>query len=109
MALGGETSQTLDRGVQVLQQLAAAGPPGMTVSQLAQALEVGRPVIYRLVATLAQHDLVRRFADGQLRLGTGLMALAAGAQSTLRQVAQPILRELAECRRGDRASHYRRW
>lgn len=95
MTLGGETSQTLERGVRVMQQLAAAGPAGMSVSQLAYALEVGRPVIYRLVATLAQHDLVRRFADGQIRLSTGLVALAAGAQSTVRHVAQPILRELA--------------
>ena len=67
----------------------------MTVSQLAKALDVGRPVVYRLVATLAQHDLVRRFADGQVRLSVGLLALAAGAQSTVRQVAQPILRDLA--------------
>lgn len=95
MTLGGETSQTLDRGVRVLQHLATAGTAGMTVSQLAQALDVGRPVVYRLVATLAQHDLVRRFADGQIRLSVGLLALAGGAQSTVRQVAQPILRDLA--------------
>src|SRR5262245_8618359 len=95
MTLGGETSQTLERGVRVLHQLAAAGPAGMSVSQLAQALDVGRPVVYRLVATLAQHDLVRRFADGQIRLSVGLLGLAAGAQSTVRHVAQPILRDLA--------------
>jgi len=95
MTLGGETSQTLDRGVRVLQQLASAGPAGMSVSQLAKALDVGRPVIYRLVATLAQHDLVRRFEDGQVRLSVGLLPLAAGAQSTVRRVAQPILRDLA--------------
>lgn len=95
MTLGGETSQTLDRGIRVLEVLANAGPSGMSVSQLAKALDVGRPVVYRLVATLAQHDLVRRFADGQVRLSVGLLALAAGAQSTVRTVAQPILRDLA--------------
>src|SRR5262245_60201054 len=95
MTLGGETSQTLERGVRVLHQLAAAGPAGMSVSQLAQALDVGRPVVYRLVATLAQHDLVRRFADGQIRLSVGLLGLATAAQSTVRHVAQPILRDLA--------------
>jgi AcrR family transcriptional regulator len=95
VTLGGETSQTLDRGVKVLQHLASAGPTGMSVSQLAQALDVGRPVVYRLVATLAEHDLVRRFADGQIRLSVGLLTLATGAQSTVRQVAQPILRDLA--------------
>jgi DNA-binding IclR family transcriptional regulator len=67
----------------------------MSVSQLAQSLEVGRPVVYRLVATLAQHDLVRRFSDGRIRLSVGLLGLAAAAQSTVRHVAQPILRDLA--------------
>jgi len=95
-ALGGETSQTLDRGIRLLQTLAAVGPDGMTVSQLAAALGVGRPVVYRLVATLSQHDLVRRFSDSRIRLGTGLVPLADAAQATVRRVAQPALRALAD-------------
>jgi len=94
--LGGETSQTLDRGVRLLQVLAAAGPDGMTVSRLAAVLGVGRPVVYRLVATLTQHDLVRRFSDGRVRLGTGLLPLADAAQATVRRTAQPALRSLAD-------------
>lgn len=95
-ALGGETSQTLDRGIRLLQTLAAVGSDGMTVSQLAGALGVGRPVVYRLVASLTKHDLVRRFADGRIRLSTGLVPLADAAQATVRRIAQPALRDLAD-------------
>jgi DNA-binding IclR family transcriptional regulator len=97
--LGGETSQTLDRGIRLLQALAAAGPAGMTVSQLSADLGVGRPVVYRLVATLAQHDLVRRFSDGQIRMGVGLRTMAMAAESTIRRLAQPALGALADSMR----------
>lgn len=96
MTLGGETSQTLSRGIGVLEQLSRSGSAGMSVSQLATALGVGRPVVYRLVATLSQHGLVRRFDDGQIHLGLGLLPLAAGTHSGIRKTAQPILRTLAD-------------
>lgn len=96
MTLGGETSQTLDRGIQVLELLAASGPDGLVVSQVSVELGLGRPVVYRLVATLIEHDLVRRFADGRLRLGLGLLPLAAATHFGLRQAAGPVLRRLAD-------------
>ncbi len=96
MTLGGETSQTLDRGIRVLRLLAASGDRGMSVSEIASALDVGRPVVYRLLATLTEHELVRRFADGRLRLGLGILPLAAATHAGLRQAAQPILRTLAD-------------
>ncbi|MBA2560400.1 MAG: helix-turn-helix domain-containing protein [Propionibacteriales bacterium] len=96
MPLGGETSQTLDRGIRVLHLVAASGSRGLSVSELATRLAVGRPVVYRLVATLTAHDLVRRFADGQIRLGLGLLPLAAATHSGLREAATPVLRRLAD-------------
>ena len=96
VALGGETSQTLDRGIQVLRLLAASGPEGMSVSEISAGLGVGRPVVYRLLATFIEHDLVRRFSDGQLRLGLGLLPLAAATHFGLRQAAAPVLRRLAD-------------
>ena len=44
VTLGGETSQTLDRGIRVLEVLANAGPSGMSVSQLAKALAPVREI-----------------------------------------------------------------
>jgi DNA-binding IclR family transcriptional regulator len=90
-----ETSQTLDRGLTVL-ELLAAQPNGMTVNEIATSLHVGRTVVYRLIATLEDHRLVRRDHDGRARLGVGALGLARAVQPLLRSAAVPALRELAD-------------
>ena len=45
------------------------GPP--TITELAAQLDVGRPVVYRLVTALEAHHLVTRRPDGRVRLGLG--------------------------------------
>lgn len=95
--LGGETSQTMDRGLAVITLLAEpehAG--GLTVTEIASRLGVGRPVVYRLVASLARRDIVIRRIDGRISLGVGLIHLANAVWPGLRDVASPVLRELAE-------------
>ncbi|NHN54515.1 helix-turn-helix domain-containing protein [Calidifontibacter sp. DB0510] len=92
-----ETSQTMDRGLAVLERLAEPdAAAGRTVTQLAQDLGVGRPVVYRLVASLARLDLVIRRDDGRIALGTGLIRLAAAVLPSVREAALPVLRELAD-------------
>jgi DNA-binding IclR family transcriptional regulator len=90
-----ETSQTLDRGLRVLDVLASCAD-GLTVTELAARLEVNRTVVYRLVSTLEQHALVRRDARGRLHVGLGVLHLASAVQPVLRDLAVPVLRELAE-------------
>ena len=90
-----ETSQTLDRGLRVLDVLAASAE-GLTVTELAAALAVNRTVVYRLVSTLEQHALVRRDSRGRLYVGLGVLHLASAVQPVLRDLAVPVLRELAE-------------
>jgi DNA-binding IclR family transcriptional regulator len=90
-----ETSQTLDRGLQVLRTLAAS-PGGMTITALAAAIGVNRTVVYRLVATLELHGLARRDGGGRLHVGLGVLALTRGLQPALRELAGPVLRSLAE-------------
>jgi DNA-binding IclR family transcriptional regulator len=90
-----ETSQTLDRGLRVLSVLGEA-TTGLTVTELAAALDVNRTVAYRLVSTLEGHRLVRRDAKGLLHIGLGVLPLAASVQPALREVATPVLRALAE-------------
>ena len=99
----GESSKTLDRGIRLLELLlatAVADAPdaaaGLTITQLAAGLEVGRPVVYRMVATLEQHRLVVRRGDGRIRLGAGLTRLAAGVRPVIHAEAQPVLRRLAD-------------
>jgi len=90
-----ETSQTLDRGLQLL-LLLAANEAGCTVTELATALGVARPVVYRLLTTLEQRHLATRGRDGRVRLGLGVLALAGRVQPLLRDVATPVLRKLAD-------------
>lgn len=92
-----ETSQTLDRGLRLLLLLARrehAG--GLTVTELAAELGIGRPVVYRLVATLESHDLVRRDSGGRVSLGIGITALTASVLPSLQSRLAPALRDLAE-------------
>lgn len=86
--------QTLDRGLQALVVIANAAP-GLSIAALAEHLDVHRTIAYRLVATLAAHGLVARGAQGSLRLGAGLVALASRFEPQLRDVAQPVLDRLA--------------
>ena len=90
-----ETSQTLDRGLTVL-ELLGRRPDGMSVNELAGALGVGRTVVYRLVATLEDHALVRRDLEGKVRLWLGVVPLARAVQPLLRGTALPVLRRLAD-------------
>jgi DNA-binding IclR family transcriptional regulator len=90
-----ETSQTLDRGLHVLRVLSGT-PGGLTVTELSAALGVNRTVVYRLVSTLEQHALVRRDSAGRLHVGLGVLHLASAVQPVLRDLAVPLLRELAE-------------
>lgn len=57
-------SKTLERGVLVLKTLHDA-PRALSITRLSEATGLDRAVLYRMLATLAQHQLVER--DGQTR------------------------------------------
>ena len=88
-------SQTLDRGLRAL-ELVAGSSGGLSVQEVAERLDVHRTIAHRLLATLTEHRLVTRGADGRFRAGGGLTALAQGVQGALRETAVPIMRELAD-------------
>ncbi len=90
-----ETAQTLDRGLRLL-ALVARTPAGLTVTEAAGQLGVGRAVVYRLAGTLAAHGLVRRDAAGRLRVGLGVLQLARDAQPLVADAALRPLHRLAE-------------
>jgi DNA-binding IclR family transcriptional regulator len=90
-----ETAQTLDRGLRLL-LLVSDNPYGLTVTEAAERLGVGRAVIYRLAATLAEHGMIRRDSSGRMRLGAGILHLAGRAQPLIAEAARPLLRKLAE-------------
>lgn len=92
-----EASKTLDRGIRVLEVLARQEHTrGLTITELSAVLEIGRPTVYRLAATLEEHHLIARQPDGRVRMGLGIRQLAAAVTPIIRSEARPILRELAD-------------
>jgi len=89
------TSQTLDRGLQILELLGGT-PKEMTISEIASALDVHRTIANRLVATLQQRHFVSRSPVGRYRLGTRVVCLAAAIGGELRTIARPLLMALNE-------------
>lgn len=89
------TLQTLDRGVRAL-FIVAAKPGGLSVADLAAELGVARAICYRLVATLEEHGLLTRDANGHLYLGANLPVLAAGYWPSFLSLVTPTLQELAD-------------
>lgn len=91
---GGETSQTLDRGLTVL-SLLANSPDGLTVAELADGLSAARAIVYRLLRTLEAHNLVSRIGVRYV-LGFGIAELAGRLRPRLQATVLPLLRRLSE-------------
>jgi DNA-binding IclR family transcriptional regulator len=89
-----QTLQTLDRGVRVLELLAAAPGP-LSIAQIAGGLGVHRSIAYRLLRTLEHHRLVSRDENSGYRPGVGLAVLARTVDASLQAAALPELTELA--------------
>lgn len=87
---GVPASQTLSRGIRILELLADAGA-ALSIDEVAARLGVHRSVAYRLVRTLEQHGLVVRGPSGRIELGARLAALAAGVSHDLQSEALPEL------------------
>ncbi|MFV0461691.1 MAG: helix-turn-helix domain-containing protein [Nostocoides sp.] len=93
----GETSQALERGIQLIELLARPEHAhGLTITELARELGIGRPMVYRLVATWRGHDGVRRDPGGRVRLGVGLVRLGKAVAPVISELAHPVLRTLAD-------------
>jgi len=88
-------SQTLDRGLAVLEAVAAADR-ALAVEDLARALGLHRSIVYRLVRTLEDRHLVERDDGGRYSPGVRLAVLARHVQSGLRSAASGALATLAE-------------
>jgi DNA-binding IclR family transcriptional regulator len=90
---GGETSQTLDRGLTVL-ELLASRPDGMTAVELAEQLRTARAVVYRLLRTLEVHGMAAQ-SGARYFLGYAVADLARQLRPRLQSVALPLLRRLS--------------
>ena len=87
-------SQTLSRGIRVLEILAEGAGP-MSIGELSAALGVHRSIAYRILRTLEDHGLVIRDAAGAVRLGPRMAALARAVSRDLQAAALPELTLIA--------------
>ena len=87
-------SQTLSRGIRILEVLADARGP-LTIDEIASRLGVHRSIAYRLLRTLEDHRLITRDAAGAVSLGARMAALAAGVAHDLQAEALPELTAIA--------------
>lgn len=88
-------SKTLHHGIEILEVLATR-PHGLSISEIAEAVDVHRTVAHRLVRTLEAHRLCRRDDHKRIRLATGLVTLAEPVEQDLRTLARPVLEGLAD-------------
>jgi DNA-binding IclR family transcriptional regulator len=87
-------SQTLSRGIRILEVLATA-ERNLSIDELAAAIGVHRSIAYRLLRTLEAHALVARDDSGRVSLGAGLAALASSIARDLQTAALPHLDAVA--------------
>jgi DNA-binding IclR family transcriptional regulator len=91
---GAPPSQTLSRGIRILETLADAREP-LSIDEIARRLDLHRSVAYRLLRTLEDHGLVTRDTAGRIQLGARMAALAAGVAHDLQAEALPELTTVA--------------
>jgi IclR family acetate operon transcriptional repressor len=84
----------LERGLLILQTLAAGQPLGL--GEVATRARLPKATAFRLLATLEGHEFVERTPSGAYRLGLRAVQLAAavGDGLALRRAAQPALHQL---------------
>lgn len=88
-------SQTLDRGIRILEHLATVGTP-RSVVDIGDALKLHRSITYRLLRTLEIHGLVERDRAGHFGLGLAVTTLARSVRNDLQAAALPRLHALAD-------------
>jgi IclR family acetate operon transcriptional repressor len=93
--------KSVDRAVTVLEALGDAGADGLTVSDVGKAVGVSKSTAFALLATLLDRGFVADSGEGasrRYRLGMALARLGdrVVAQTGVRDVAMPVLRELTE-------------
>ncbi|KHL18661.1 UNVERIFIED_CONTAM: hypothetical protein LK11_06325 [Mumia flava] len=90
---GAEGSQTLERGLAVLEAVAGAPKP-MTAAQVVAVTGLHRSVTHRLLVSLQRTGFVVRDSGGCFRSGPTLHGLVEVTRPSLRELAVPVLHAL---------------
>jgi DNA-binding IclR family transcriptional regulator len=99
----GTMKEQRDGGVQVIARAAkilralALHREGLSLSQIAREVDLARSTVHRIVLALeTEHFVTTATPQGNIRLGLGLVFLAAAVNSELRDELHPYLEELSE-------------
>lgn len=88
-------SQTLSRGIRILEFLAESGRP-LSIPEIVVGVGLHRSIVYRLLRTLEQHRLLVRDDRGLVSPGARLAMLASSVERDIQSAALPALRAAAE-------------
>ncbi|TNC22706.1 IclR family transcriptional regulator [Amycolatopsis alkalitolerans] len=89
----GVRAQTLDRALDVLDVLADG--QARSSQDLASATGLHRSIVYRILRTLEDRELVRRTAEGRYTMGLGLLVLSRSVLGETQAQLHDVLGELA--------------
>jgi DNA-binding IclR family transcriptional regulator len=89
-------STSVERAFDLLDLVAAAGPEGLTLAQLATGVATAKSTVHRYVATLLELGVLKRDGVGRIQLGLKLVELAGSLLDgdNVRTAAEPLLHEL---------------
>ncbi|MDI3440394.1 IclR family transcriptional regulator [Erwinia sp. V90_4] len=87
--------QVITRAAKILDALGAT-PNGMSLGEIAQAVNLPRSTVQRIVGALDSVQLVRSHGVGGVRLGPALLRLIANVHTDVVAIAQPWLQALCD-------------
>lgn len=87
--------QVIARAANILNALGDR-PNGMSLGEIAQAVDLPRSTVQRIVAALDSVQLVRSHGAGGVRLGPALLRLIANVHTDVVAIAQPWLQALSD-------------
>lgn len=87
--------QVISRAVAIMRTL-ESHPEGLSLAAIAERLDLARSTIQRIVSTLeAEALLIAASPTARVRLGPGLVRLAAAVETSTAKVAKPLMLDLA--------------
>jgi DNA-binding IclR family transcriptional regulator len=87
--------QVIARAAEILRALIDQ-PEGLSLAQISRKVGLARSTVHRIVTALeAERFVIPSSAGGHIRLGPGLVPLAASVRIELRQEAHPYLEQLS--------------
>lgn len=92
-------TQSIDRTIALLKELALYGAKGARVSELASSLQLEYPTVHRMIRCLVSHRMVER-DDATLRYSLGPLVYELGlsvpAKMNLREICDPVTARIAQ-------------